>query len=61
MATRFSDQQTDIDAKAGRAVARGVGEKLRQVFAEQSTQFPPRLQLLLDRLRAEESKSSTDR
>ena len=50
-----------IDATTSRAIANGIGEKLRQSLGAES-RFPERLQRLLDALRERETRDgATDK
>jgi hypothetical protein len=50
----------EIDATTGRAVAHGIGEKLRQSLGA-DPRFPDRLQRLLEALRDRETHDAKDK
>lgn len=54
MAGRITINDVHIDSSTSRAVANGIGEKLRQTIGEESP-CPDRLRQLLDLMRERES------
>ncbi len=57
MAGRITTDNVQLDATTSRAVARGIGEKLRQSI-DTDRRFPDRLQKLLDEMRAREAREA---
>ncbi len=55
MPGHITTDDAKIDAPTSRAVAHGIGEKLRQTLAPES-QFPDQLQKLLDEMRNREAR-----
>jgi hypothetical protein len=55
MAGRITTDNVQLDATTSRAVARGIGEKLRQSI-NTDQRFPDRLQKLLDEMQTREAR-----
>jgi hypothetical protein len=55
MPARITMNDVELDAWTSRAVAHGIGERLRKALAPEGP-FPERLQELLDEMRAREAR-----
>ena len=50
-----SDDLSQMDGATSVAVCKGIGERLRQTLATETSTVPPRLQDLLDKLRRQDN------
>ena len=57
MPGRITIDSVQLDAPTSRAVANGIGERLRQSIGSE-TSFPDRLQKLLDEMRDREARDN---
>ena len=55
MPARITMNDAELDARISRAVAHGIGERLRNALGPEGP-FPERLQELLDEMRAREAR-----
>jgi hypothetical protein len=58
MPGRITHDSVQLDAPTSRAVAKGIGERLRQALSSDAP-FPDRLQKLLDQMREHEARETT--
>lgn len=57
MFDRIVESTDRIDAKTSKAVAAAIGERLRIDARSEGPKLPPRLQFLLDQLRAQDANA----
>jgi hypothetical protein len=57
MSDRIAECTERIDAKISKAVAEAIGVRLRTDVRPEDVKLPAQLQLLLDRLRAQEANA----
>jgi hypothetical protein len=57
MPGRITHDSVQLDAPTSRAVANGIGERLRQALGNEAP-FPDKLQKLLDEMREREARES---